>query len=921
MKQKKKIVITILMAFILMFSNFSSALPMSVYAQDGTLVDTMLESGSADTTITGNVSDDESTKKYDGDTDIGKISENIDKGIVIEKQAESNITTIANDTVVTVDGKGYSSLEEAIKSIKDTGTVKIVSDINLSDSIMIPENVTVTLTSDKNPHTIKMISTGDARNQSVFVVEKKGSLIINSDNITVTRDSEPANIYTSGLVLCYGKFDLEKGILDGNGNSINDSNNNLYSHGIVQVCGSEAIFTMNGGKIKNAKTFYNAAGIRVCCNGRFIMNDGIISDIHGGGQLNTGAVLVVADNNDFFELVGSANFEMNGGIIENNTGYRGAGVYVIGVEYNNRATMIMNGGKIHNNICTGWYSNQSFKGAGAGIYIEKNAFVTMNGGSVSNNIVNGGMGGGIATADAYYDTFPGGPSSSGAWAIENYSRYYPAGFTMNGGTVSNNKATMNSVGGDGGCGGGIYSASNTVKLKGGVIEDNEAEKQGGGVYVSSIPYELTIYDALVTGNVASILGGGVWACPTGDTEVFVTNGVGIYDNTTTGAGDDVVSVKTIGKNYALTLANRILGGGQVLWYKDGGIKDNAGDLGNPDGSLRYASNDTPILEIKNSTDPYALKAIVSDNAKKLAEKNAKLFIRNNKSARGGGIGTNGGIVMGEKDNEYVLKVKKSWKDTDERLKRPVTVYLKVGDTVLDPVTLSKDNNWEAKFKDLPNPDTLEDVSFAVVEDLVPDNFTVEYQEAIVDKDNRIITIDVMNTYHAPKVGDITVEKEVTGMHGEKDKEFHFTVTLTDKTVNGTYGEMNFTEGVAKIALKHGEKVTAIGLPAGIGYIVVEKEANSDGYTTSFSTNQGTVLENSNAKVKFINHKEVKSDKPFTPDKPRNPENPNTPENSNTPDNPKTGDGTNIGLDASLLATSFLLFVAVLVLRRKQRLIK
>ncbi len=527
------------------------------------------------------------------------------------------------------------------------------------------------------------------------------------------------------------------------------------------------IFFNNTIVIKNAKTLYNAGGVRVCSNGKFIMNNGTISDIHGGGQLNTGAVLVIADNNDFFGLVGSASFEMNGGVIENNTGYRGSGVYVVGVEYNNRATMIMNDGKIQNNVCTGWYNNSSFKGAGAGIYIEKNAFVTMNGGSISNNIVNGGMGGGVATADVYYDTFPNGPNSPEAWTIERYSRYYPAGFTMNGGIISNNKSTMNSVGGDGGCGGGIYASSNKVTLKGGFIENNEAEKQGGGVYVSSIPYKLKINSALVTGNTASILGGGIWSCPTGDAEVFVTNGVGVYDNKSNGAGDDVVSVKTKGKNYVLTLSDRILGGGQVFWYKDGGLANDNSILGNPDGSARYNANTKamPITSIKNSRDPYALKAIVSDNTKKLAEDNAKLFIRNNKSARGGGIGTNGGVIMGEKNNDFTLKVKKYWNGADESLKQPIMVYLKIGDTVLDPVKLSKDNNWEAEFKDLPNPDTLNCVSYAVVEDPIPDNFTVEYQEAVIDKDSRVITIGVTNTI-TEKVS-VSVAKQWIGKVGEK----------------------------------------------------------------------------------------------------------------------------------------------------------
>ena len=39
--------------------------------------------------------------------------------------------------------------------------------------------------------------------------------------------------------------------------------------------------------------------------------------------------------------------------------------------------------------------------------------------------------------------------------------------------------------------------------------NNTAHRQGGGVYVSTYGYGLTINIALVTGNAAAIMGGGV----------------------------------------------------------------------------------------------------------------------------------------------------------------------------------------------------------------------------------------------------------------------------------------------------------------------------------------------------------------------------------------------------------------------------
>ena len=66
--------------------------------------------------------------------------------------------------------------------------------------------------------------------------------------------------------------------------------------------------------------------------------------------------------------------------------------------------------------------------------------------------------------------------------------------------------------GDGGCGGGIYVASDDVVLYGGEITGNTASRQGGGVYVGSTPYKLYMYDTLVTENTAELLGGGMWLC-------------------------------------------------------------------------------------------------------------------------------------------------------------------------------------------------------------------------------------------------------------------------------------------------------------------------------------------------------------------------------------------------------------------------
>ncbi len=687
---------------------------------------------------------------------------------------------------VFVGSQGYSSISDAVKAIalapQKEDTIVIAADFETNENVIIPSGVHITLKDDGKTRTI-IKNKNNVRDDALFTVERGGTLTIDGDLIFKPKKGDTTGQYnpnTCGLVFTHGTFYLNNGTLDFNENRVN-----MYDvDGVVTVSGVGAEFEMHGGTIRNAKLNAGSGGVKVRDDGKFIMKGGTITDIDAGGSSRAGAVLVYGDNNSEYEK-GKASFTMEGGVIENNKGYRGTGVYVVGVIYGEdyRSTMTMTGGTIRNNVCKGFVTpHGEFKGAGGAIFIEGNAEVTMEGGVLEGNTVYLGMGGAVATTDMYWDTFPGGPNSPGAWPIENFSRLYPASFTMTGGTIRKNKVIGQNASGDGGCGGGIYSASNQVVLKGGVIEDNYAERQGGGIYVASIPYKLKIYDAMVTNNHASILGGGVWACPTGDVEVFVTNGAAIFDNTSEGAGDDVVAVRTVGKSYSLTLSDRALGGGRVYWYKDGGILEDNNILGtaNPN-EKRYEANsgEKPLEQIRNNLSKYALKTVVSDEAKDLAANQASLIIRNNTSARGGGIGTNGGIEIGEKENEYALKVTKVWKNTEEALKQPVKVYLKIGGVVLDPVELNAENNWTAWFTQLPDMDKLKgNVSYAVVEDPVPEHFEPAYSQAVIDEDKRTIQIDVSNKYISKPISVEIKAKKM--MDGEVPTSDAFTFQLKDE---------------------------------------------------------------------------------------------------------------------------------------------
>ena len=129
-----------------------------------------------------------------------------------------------------------------------------------------------------------------------------------------------------------------------------------------------------------------------------------------------------------------------------------------------------------------------------------------------------------------------------------------------------------------------------------------------------------------------------------------------------------------------------------------------------------------------------------------------------------------------------------------------------------------------------------------------------------------VTVRVENQYTQPK-GGLKVTKTVVGETApDPDKTFSFTVTLSGEgknpntgdpipwdSINGTYGGMIFTNGVATFDLKRNESITASGLPAGLTYQVTEK--NSEGYTAEWSGKTGTIQKNVLAEVKCINRKQ------------------------------------------------------------------
>ncbi len=170
------------------------------------------------------------------------------------------------------------------------------------------------------------------------------------------------------------------------------------------------------------------------------------------------------------------------------------------------------------------------------------------------------------------------------------------------------------------------------------------------------------------------------------------------------------------------------------------------------------------------------------------------------------------------------------------------------------------------------------------------------------------------------LGNLIVSKVVAGNAGDTNKAFSFTVKLGNSTISGSYGEMTFANGIATFTLKHNEKKTATGLPAGISYEVTESEANQSGYTTTSTGANGSIVKDQTVTAAFTNTKKNSGGGGHGGGDSDDPDTPNTPDNPAVPTDPvpQTGDESNVGFWFALMIISFVAFTGVCIYGRKRR---
>jgi hypothetical protein len=278
-------------------------------------------------------------------------------------------------------------LRDAVNNAERSCVIKLDNDITLTETLDIPANTKITLTSNSITKFYKLIGVNSI---STIWIES-GALILDGIIVTHEKDSTGNGVGHGVYVVNSGYLIMLNGEISGNTGSG------------VENWGT---FEMQGGKISNnnVNTGYYGGGVNLR-SGSFVMSGGEIS---GNTATNGGGVHVSYSGS----LV---SFSMTGGKITNNRASSGGGVYVSSVGTVSRGVFKMSGGEISNNHADD---------TGGGIY-NSGDFV-MSGGTVSNNEAM--HGGGIFNYD-------------GSFTANSYGD-----FTMTGGKIVNNVASENGGG-------------------------------------------------------------------------------------------------------------------------------------------------------------------------------------------------------------------------------------------------------------------------------------------------------------------------------------------------------------------------------------------------------------------------------------------------------------------------------------------
>ena len=629
-----------------------------------------------------------------------------------------------------VEVKTFQELKDAITNAGNTPTtIEIMQSFEISETIKIKagQNITLISGANRDKENNKVTPIGDVDIEmpnDKDSMEKRQDLVKDAETkgeeaLTIT-DLSKNHLPTVDYVLKRGK-DSEgkdfKGTLIEiqNGGTLTlgaDKEDPLFIDGnkkvkteieggsFIEVSGTLVI---NGGTIANGNNEKSgSAPIYVHQGGKFTMDGGRITsnkNISKGHSTFNAAGAVYIDE--------GGTFTLNGGSIDNNEAPVG-GVF-LGKIFGNKdgqrisALFTMNGGFIVRNKGP-LYENlePETENYGGGVHVDSlGKFIFENGIIAGNESYRGG---GVAINDNYVKKSNGVNYSN----IQNvdykdYIKYAGAYYTQNGGLIYRNTDIVHNNGNTSGAGGGIYINASTATLKGGYLLNNKSENMGGGIYVSIVPHILKLEHVLISQNKAvkgqtyhlsAGNGGGFWHCPAGNVNLEDFNSIYIFDNDALSGGKDIFAH---GKRDDYLIYN-----GEGYDYPK--FLTNISPVTERGNIIKYLYDGKEVPEwMYHTNKAVTLEAIYDAQTKNEAWTNSKLFIMGNTALKGGGIGSNADTDTPENPGKYEITINKKWHEAIPEDKKPKSIWvdLFIGDAKYGEVELNKDNDWTAKFENLP----------------------------------------------------------------------------------------------------------------------------------------------------------------------------------------------------------------------------
>lgn len=94
-------------------------------------------------------------------------------------------------------------------------------------------------------------------------------------------------------------------------------------------------------------------------------------------------------------------------------------------------------------------------------------------------------------------------------------------------------------------------------------------------------------------------------------------------------------------------------------------------------------------------------------------------------------------------------------------------------------------------------------------------------------------------HYSPTTTSIKLKKLVTGSMGDKQKKFHFTISIEKENKNVTFKVGNTSKtGSATVDLANDEESTLTEIPVGADVSITEEDYSGSGYTTSYVIDNG-----------------------------------------------------------------------------------